>query len=258
MSSISIASNDRVFVLTGAGVSAESGLPTFRADDGLWAGNRVEDICTPEAWKRDPARVWEFYSARRAAGEKAVPNPAHIALAELETKLGDRFFLCTQNVDDLHERAGAVRLVHMHGELSKARCERECGRLPIEDRTIYRSLNEVKHCACGGRLRPHIVFFGEIPLEMDRIQDEIAQATLMLVVGTSGSVYPAANFVHWARLAGARTVYVGPEMPLNASAFTQVVQGKAGEVLPGLFRVRDPLPPGADASSLPETFEQCH
>ena len=105
MSSISIASNDRVFVLTGAGVSAESGLPTFRADDGLWAGNRVEDICTPEAWKRDPARVWEFYSARRAAGEKAVPNPAHIALAELETKLGDRFFLCTQNVDDLHERA---------------------------------------------------------------------------------------------------------------------------------------------------------
>ncbi len=241
MSSISIASNDRVFVLTGAGVSAESGLPTFRADDGLWAGNRVEDICTPEAWKRDPARVWEFYSARRAAGEKAVPNPAHIALAELETKLGDRFFLCTQNVDDLHERAGAVRLVHMHGELSKARCERECGRLPIEDRTIYRNLDEVKRCACGGRLRPHIVFFGEIPLEMDRIQDEIAQATLMLVVGTSGSVYPAANFVHWARLAGARTVYVGPEMPLNASAFTQVVQGKAGEVLPGLFRVRDQL-----------------
>ena len=151
MSSISIAPNDRVFALTGAGVSAESGLPTFRADDGLWAGNRVEDICTPEAWKRDPARVWEFYSARRAAGAKAVPNPAHIALAELEAKLGDRFFLCTQNVDDLHERAGSVRLVHMHGELSKARCERECGRLPIEDRTIYRNLDEVKRCACGGR-----------------------------------------------------------------------------------------------------------
>jgi NAD-dependent deacetylase len=138
-------------------------------------------------------------------------------------------------VDDLHERAGSVRLVHMHGELSKARCERECGRKPVEDRAIYRSLDEVGLCACGGRLRPHIVFFGEIPLEMDRIQQEIAKATLMVVVGTSGSVYPAASFVHWARQGGARTVYVGPEPPLNASAFTQVVVGKAGEALPGLF-----------------------
>jgi NAD-dependent deacetylase len=238
MASVSIGSNDRVFVLTGAGISAESGLPTFRAEDGLWAGNRVEDICTPEAWMRDPARVWEFYSARRAAGQKAVPNPAHIALAEVEAKLGERFFLCTQNVDDLHERVGSKRLVHMHGELSKARCERECGRPPVEDRAIYRSLDEVKRCACGGRLRPHIVFFGEIPLEMDRIQEEIAKATLMLVVGTSGSVYPAANFVHWARHSGARTVYIGPERPLNASAFTQVVEGKAGAVLPGLFQIQ--------------------
>jgi NAD-dependent deacetylase len=187
---------------------------------------------------RDPARVWEFYSARRAAGQKAVPNPAHIALAEVEAKLGERFFLCTQNVDDLHERAGSRRLMHMHGELSKARCERECGRPPVEDRAIYRSLDEVKRCACGGRLRPHIVFFGEIPLEMDRIQEEIAKATLMLVVGTSGSVYPAANFVHWARHSGARTVYIGPERPLNASAFTQVVEGKAGAVLPGLFQIQ--------------------
>ena len=238
MASVSIGSNDRVFVLTGAGISAESGLPTFRAEDGLWAGNRVEDICTPEAWMRDPARVWEFYSARRAAGQKAVPNPAHIALAEVEAKFGERFFLCTQNVDDLHERVGSKRLVHMHGELSKARCERECGRPPVEDRAIYRSLDEVKRCACGGRLRPHIVFFGEIPLEMDRIQEEIAKATLMLVVGTSGSVYPAANFVHWARHSGARTVYIGPERPLNASAFTQVVEGKAGAVLPGLFQIQ--------------------
>jgi NAD-dependent deacetylase len=238
MASVSIGSNDRVFVLTGAGISAESGLPTFRAEDGLWAGNRVEDICTPEAWMRDPARVWEFYSARRAAGQKAVPNPAHIELAEVEAKLGERFFLCTQNVDDLHERVGSKRLVHMHGELSKARCERECGRPPVEDRAIYRSLDEVKRCACGGRLRPHIVFFGEIPLEMDRIQEEIAKATLMLVVGTSGSVYPAANFVHWARHSGARTVYIGPERPLNASAFTQVVEGKAGAVLPGLFQIQ--------------------
>jgi NAD-dependent deacetylase len=238
MNKISIAADDRVFVLTGAGISAESGLPTFRAEDGLWAGHRVEDVCTPEAWERDPWRVWEFYSARRVAGAKAEPNPGHTALAELEGQLGDRFFLCTQNVDDLHERAGSRRLVHMHGELSKAHCERECGRPPVEDHAIYRSLAEVGHCPCGGRLRPHIVFFGEIPLEMERIQAEIARATLTLVVGTSGSVYPAANFVHWARLAGARTAYVGPERPLNASAFTHVVLGKAGEVLPELFQLQ--------------------
>jgi NAD-dependent deacetylase len=237
MTKISIAAQDRVFVLTGAGISAESGLPTFRAEDGLWAGHRVEDVCTPEAWLRNPEAVWQFYSERRAQGEKAMPNPAHSALAELEARLGGRFFLCTQNVDDLHERAGSERLVHMHGELAKARCERECGRPPVEDHAIYRSLAEVGHCFCGGRLRPHIVFFGEIPLEMDLIQEEIGQATLMLVVGTSGSVYPAANFVHWARMAGARTVYVGPEAPLNASAFTHVVEGKAGAVLPGLFEV---------------------
>jgi NAD-dependent deacetylase len=238
MASISVAPVDRVFVLTGAGISAESGLPTFRAEDGLWAGYSVEDVCTPEAWKRDPAGVWAFYAARRAAGLKAEPNPGHIALARLEARLGDRFFLCTQNVDDLHERAGSVRLVHMHGELAKARCERECGRPPVEDRTIYRSLDEVGRCPCGGRLRPHIVFFGEIPLEMEHIEREIAKASLMVVVGTSGSVYPAANFVHWARQGGARTVYVGPEPPLNASAFTHVVEGKAGEVLSGLFQVR--------------------
>jgi NAD-dependent deacetylase len=236
MSTISISPADRVFVLTGAGISAESGLPTFRASDGLWEGHRIEDVCTPEALERNPALVWEFYSARRAAARTAQPNPAHIALAELEERLGERFFLCTQNVDDLHERAGSVRLVHMHGELAKSRCEDECGRPPVEDHAVYRNLSEVGRCACGARLRPHIVFFGEIPLEMDRIQREIARSTLMLVVGTSGSVYPAANFVHWARNAGARIVYVGPEPPLNASAFTHVVEGNAGAVLPGLFQ----------------------
>lgn len=235
MNRISISPNDRVFVLTGAGISAESGLPTFRASDGLWAGHRVEDVCTPEALEENPALVWQFYSERRAQAEKAQPNPAHIVLAELEAKLGERFFLCTQNVDDLHERAGSRRLVHMHGELAKSRCEAECGRPPVEDRRVYRNLEEVGRCACGARLRPHIVFFGEMPLEMSRIEREIAAATVMIVIGTSGSVYPAANFVNWARRAGARTVYVGPERPLNADAFTQIVEGKAGEVLPGLL-----------------------
>jgi len=234
---ISIAASDRIFVLTGAGISAESGLPTFRAEDGLWAGFRVEDVCTPDAWRRDPAGVWAFYSARRAQGAKANPNPAHMALAELEAQIPGRYVLCTQNVDDLHERAGSKNPVHMHGELAKSRCERECGRPPVEDRAVYASLDEVGRCACGGRLRPHIVFFGEIPLEMPRIEHEIAQATMMIVIGTSGNVYPAASFVHWARQAGARTVYIGPEHPLNASAFTHIVEGKAGEVMPGLFVV---------------------
>ena len=237
MSTISIASTDRVFVLTGAGISAESGLPTFRASDGLWAGYRIEDVCTPDAWSRNPADVWKFYSARRAQGQNANPNPAHVALAELEASIPGRYFLCTQNVDDLHERAGSVNLIHMHGELAKARCERECGRSPVEDRAVYASLDEVGRCECGGRLRPHIVFFGEIPLEMPRIEREISRCTLMLVIGTSGNVYPAANFVHWARQAGARSVYIGPEHPLNASAFSQIVLGKAGEVMPGLFKV---------------------
>lgn len=234
---ISIQPADRVFVLTGAGVSAESGLPTFRASDGLWEGHRIEDVCTPEALERNPALVWEFYSARRASARAAQPNPAHIALAELEAKIGDRFFLCTQNVDDLHERAGSIRLVHMHGELAKSRCEDDCGKPPVEDHAVYRSLSEVARCSCGVRLRPHIVFFGEIPLEMPRIEREIARSTVMIVVGTSGSVYPAANFVHWARQAGARTIYIGPEPPLNAKAFTQTIESNAGAVLPGLFIV---------------------
>jgi NAD-dependent deacetylase len=236
--SIFLSPTDRVFILTGAGISAESGLPTFRASDGLWAGHRIEDVCTPEALQSNPALVWEFYSQLRAQGAAANPNPAHVALAELEEKLGDRFFLCTQNVDDLHERAGSHRLVHMHGELAKSRCEDDCGRPPVPDTTVYKSLDEVPRCACGARLRPHIVFFGEIPLDMDRIQREIDRSTVMIVIGTSGSVYPAANFVNWARQNNARTIYIGPERPLNAQAFTTIVEGKAGEVLPGLFQVK--------------------
>src|ERR1700745_2864040 len=122
MERIKIGPNDRVFVLTGAGISAESGLPTFRASDGLWAGHRVEDVCTPEALEMNPALGCQFYSERRAHGARAEPNPAHVALAELESKLGDRFFLCTQNVDDLHERAGSIHLVHLPGKLAQWRC----------------------------------------------------------------------------------------------------------------------------------------
>ena len=235
MQTCTLSAADQVFVLTGAGISAESGLPTFRASDGLWEGHRIEDVCTPEAWDEIPARVWEFYSARRRSAWAAKPNAGHRALAGLESKIGDRFFLCTQNVDDLHEQAGSQRLLHMHGELAKSRCEYACGQPPVADRAVYGSLGEVGFCSCGGRLRPHIVFFGEVPLAMNRIQQEIARATVMIVVGTSGSVYPAANFVRWANDHGARTVYVGPEPPLNAAAFSEIAVGNAGDVLPGFF-----------------------
>jgi len=212
MTKISIAPDDRVFVLTGAGISARAGCLPFARRTGC-GGHSIEDVCTTGGVEAESCAGVGVLLGASSDGAKAEPNPAHVALAELEARLGERFFLCTQNVDDLHERAGSVRLVHMHGELTKARCERECGRPPVEDRKVYKSLDEVGRCACGGRLRPHIVFFGEIPLEMERIQDEIQKATLMVVVGTSGSVYPAANFVHWARQRGARTVYVGPEAP---------------------------------------------
>lgn len=232
---IPVGPGDRVFVLTGAGVSAESGLKTFRDQGGLWEGHRVEDVATPEAWQEDAERVWRFYSERRRGAKQAEPNPAHRALAELEQRLGDRFFLVTQNVDDLHERAGSQRLVHMHGELFVSRCECPCGRPPFRDGALYESEQTIARCACGGRIRPHIVWFGEIPLEMTRIEREIERSTVMLVVGTSGAVYPAANFVRWAA-PQVRKYYIGPEEPMNASVFTRLVLGNAGEVLPGLIQ----------------------
>ncbi len=236
---IRVAKDDRVFVLTGAGVSAESGLKTFRDQGGLWEGHRVEEVATPEAWEEDAARVWRFYSERRKGARQAQPNPAHRALAELEQKLGDRFLLVTQNVDDLHERAGSQRVVHMHGELFVSRCEdfpAGCQRLPFHDEALYETEEAIARCACGGRIRPNIVWFGEMPLEMENIEREIARSTVMLVVGTSGAVYPAANFVRWAG-ARVRKYYIGPEAPLNAQAFTQRVAGNAGAVLPGLIAV---------------------
>jgi len=240
---IPISTSDRVFILSGAGISAESGLATFRDSDGLWSGHRVEDVATPEAWAANPELVWRFYSQRRHDATAAEPNPAHRALAELESAIGDRFFLCTQNVDDLHERAGSKRMIHMHGQLFESRCEDDCGKPPFADSEQYPSLAAIPSCSCGARIRPHIVWFGEIPLEMDRIQQEIDRCTVMIVVGTSGAVYPAANFARWANQRNrhgqteVRTIYVGPEPPLNSAAFSQIVIGKAGETLPGLFHV---------------------
>lgn len=226
---------DKLFVLTGAGISAESGLATFRGSGGLWNGYRVEEVATPEAWYADPQLVWRFYSMRRRDALAARPNAAHLALAETEQRLGDRFYLCTQNVDDLHERAGSRRVHHMHGNLFESRCER-CNR-PFKDESVYENADSLPSCSiCGARVRPHIVWFGEVPLDMEGIYSELHGATTLLVVGTSGSVYPAAGFVDMVRQRGISTVYVGPEEPLNAYAFNQILLGTATEVLPLVLR----------------------
>jgi NAD-dependent deacetylase len=224
---------DRLFVLTGAGISAESGLATFRGSGGLWNGYRVDQVATPEAWDADPELVWNFYSMRRRDALGAEPNAAHRALAAIEAKMGDRFYLCTQNVDDLHERAGSQRIHHMHGSLYESRCVR-CD-VPFADMRFYETAASLPRCVrCGAPVRPHIVWFGEVPLDMDGIYRELDRATTVLVVGTSGSVYPAAGFVQIANRRGLRTIYVGPEEPLNADAFDEVLLGTATEVVPGL------------------------
>jgi NAD-dependent deacetylase len=230
--------HERVFVLTGAGVSAESGLPTFRGVDGLWRGHRVEDVATPEAFRNNPELVWQFYSERRKRAANVQPNAAHRALAELERKLGDRFFLCTQNVDSLHEQAGSQRLVHMHGRLMQTRCSRDsCKAAPFDDERLYLSRAEIPTCPkCGSMVRPHICWFGETPYAMDRIFEQLKAIQVLLTVGTSGVVEPAASFVRMARANRARAIYIGPEQPVNARFFDEVVLGKAGVVLPGLVK----------------------
>lgn len=229
-----IAPDDRLFILTGAGVSAESGIPTFRGVNGLWRNYRIEEVASPHAWRRDPRLVWEFYSMRRRVAASAEPNPSHFALASLEQQMGDRLFLCTQNVDNLHEKAGSKHAVHMHGELFKSRCDR-CRRPPFEDENSYEPATELPRCECGGSIRPHICWFGEMPFELDRIFCALDECTVFTAIGTSGVVEPAASFV--ARVQRrARTIYVGPEEPANRFAFSECHFGMAGEVLPRLFR----------------------
>jgi NAD-dependent deacetylase len=231
-----LTSQDRLFVLTGAGISAESGLATFRGSGGLWNGHRVEEVATPEAWEADPELVWRFYSMRRRDARAAEPNAAHKALAEIEQHLSDRFYLCTQNVDDLHERAGSKRVHHMHGTLFQSRCVR-CEE-PFSDQSFYETATTLPTCkTCGSPVRPHIVWFGEIPLNLDGIYRELDRATILLVVGTSGSVYPAAGFVHIANQRGIKTIYVGPEEPLNTEAFDEIVLGPATQALPQALKL---------------------
>jgi NAD-dependent deacetylase len=215
-------------ILTGAGISAESGLRTFRAADGLWEEHRVQDVATPEAFHRDPALVYRFYNERRRSLASVQPNAAHLALARLEREWPGELLLVTQNVDDLHDRAGSRKLLHMHGELLKARCL-ACG--AVHD--CPGDLNPDNRCPdCGrGQVRPHIVWFGELPLGMDRIYRALDRCDLFLAIGTSGHVYPAAGFVA-AVGPDARTMELNLEPSRVASAFGESRTGKATELVP--------------------------
>jgi NAD-dependent deacetylase len=234
-----------LLVLTGAGVSAESGIPTFRDAGGLWEQHRVEDVASPQGFRNDPALVWRFYSQRRARMAACRPNDGHRALAAVEERLGDRFLLATQNIDGLHRAAGSARVVELHGNLCKTRCS-VCERPPFEDSEAYPdgTLPACGQCQARGEfalLRPHIVWFGEA-LDVDemlRVQTFMLQASkhrlVFLAAGTSGAVYPAAGFVDATARLGAETWLVNAEPAVNTAAFHHFVQGPSGKVLPALF-----------------------
>lgn len=229
-------SKTRIVILTGAGISAESGIRTFRAEDGLWEDHRIEDVATPYAWQRDPELVWRFYQGRRNQLLEVEPNPAHIALAKLEEYLGDNLFLITQNVDDLHSRAGSSNLLHMHGELRKLRCE-ECGYICVAMEEEHLTDDYVSCPECPSeRLRPHIVWFHEIPIGMEVIQAAVYACDVFIAIGTSGHVYPAAGLLSAAKMQGAHCIGVNLDPPQNAEYFDEFHQGKAGELLPELVQ----------------------
>ncbi|MCB1614625.1 MAG: NAD-dependent protein deacylase [Pseudomonadales bacterium] len=221
-----------IVVLTGAGISAESGIRTFRASDGLWEEHRVEDVATPEAFAANPALVLRFYNERRKQllQPDLKPNPAHLALAKLEEKLPCKLTVVTQNIDNLHERAGSENLIHMHGELLKMFCAETGRRFVINDSM---SLND--RCLCCGKtgtLRPDIVWFGEIPYRMDEITAALSECDLFVSIGTSGHVYPAAGFVELARHSGADTLEINLEPGQRQNAFHQHLYGRAGDIVP--------------------------
>lgn len=220
---------ENIVVLTGAGISAESGIATFRGPGGLWEGHRVEDVCTPEALKRDPALVHRFYDLRRAALGTVEPNAAHRALARLDAEWPGELLIVTQNVDDLHERAGAARLLHMHGELKSALCA-ACGARA----EWAEALPPGSVCrACGApALRPDIVFFGEMPYDMERIEAALADCDLFVSIGTSGAVYPAAGFVQTARHWGAATLEINLEPSQGSFLFEESRMGPASVLVP--------------------------
>lgn len=217
-----------IVVLTGAGISAESGLPTFRGAGGLWENHRFEDLASPGGFARNPGLVHRFYNQRRAQLGQVQPNAAHLALADLERAWPGGLMVVTQNVDDLHDRAGSRNLVHMHGELAKSRCAR-CGEVFL---WAGETSQDMPCPACGRHaVRPHIVWFGEMPLEMDRIGTALERCGLFIAIGTSGNVYPAAGFVAAAGQ-GAQTLELNLEPSLVSDAFAEHRQGPATQLVP--------------------------
>ncbi|MBP6682581.1 MAG: NAD-dependent deacylase [Halioglobus sp.] len=216
---------DRIVVLTGAGISAESGVPTFRDPGGLWEQHDPMELATPEAFRRDPALVHRFYNARRVSLAEVAPNSAHRALARLQREFAGEVFLVTQNVDDLHERAGSRQVCHMHGQLRSMVCT-TCGRsMPAPEE--FDVFSACPACGVAGSLRPDVVWFGEIPYHMDEIELQLSNCDLFVAIGTSGLVYPAAGFVQRARMCGATTVEVNIEPSDVAGLFHHQRQGPA-------------------------------
>ena len=222
-----------IVVLTGAGISVESGIPSFRDPDGIWAKHDWRDYATPDGFARNPGRVYDFYNKRRRSLASVRPNAAHHALARLEAGFAGEFLLVTQNVDDLHDAAGSRKLIHMHGELKSALCQ-ACGlRSPWPgDMTID---SRCPACGSAGQLRPDVVWFGEMPYQMDRIYRALGTVELFISIGTSGHVYPAADFVTEARHAGARTVELNLEPSEVADVFDEAIHGKATEIVPAFI-----------------------
>ncbi|MDP6742611.1 MAG: NAD-dependent deacylase [Candidatus Thalassarchaeaceae archaeon] len=224
----------RVAVLTGAGISAESGVNTFRGQDGLWNGHRIEDVATPEGWIIDSEKVWAFYQERRRQLKDVEPNSGHLALSELEKRMeAGCFTLITQNVDDLHERGGTENLIHMHGELRLLRCEVCEHKFEAMDSKHLENDEFIPCPECGNpKVRPEIVWFGEMPFQMIELQQAVIDCDLFLVIGTSGNVYPAAGLLGQALSSGSYCVGINLEPPLNVDLFDEFHQGSAGELLP--------------------------
>ena len=238
---LGLGSDAALLVLTGAGVSAESGLPTYRGSGGLWRSHAFERLASPEGFREDPALVWRFYSERREAALRAQPNAGHQALAEAVRRLGERFLLVTQNVDGLHRRAGSERLVEIHGRLLGTRCSR-CARPESADETAYPE-GEIPRCErCGAALRPAVVWFGESldPAHLEAVHDFLdrwrGRRLVFLAAGTSGAVWPAAGFVDVARSRGAETWLINAERADNAGRFDHVREGPSGTLLPAMLR----------------------
>ncbi|MDY0151143.1 MAG: NAD-dependent deacylase [Candidatus Cloacimonas sp.] len=224
----------KVVALTGAGISAESGIRTFRESGGLWESHRVEDVATPQGFEINPSLVWEFYRQRLQQSQKALPNPAHYALVDLENYLGSNFCLITQNVDGLHSRAGSKMPLEMHGSLYSCYCTNCRSKYAMED--INHSVKIPVCEKCGAPLRPDIVWFGEIPYNLFDIENALKHCEHLIIIGTSGTVYPAAGFVMTAKLMGANTIAINLDKPDNLSFIDEFHQGKSGDILPKLVK----------------------